>query len=179
MNKNFVILALLVALVSVTIYSFPAIQTSGDSSQLDVDSSVCIYVNNKPVGECSHNTMTNSGLNWTRDLIGNAAVGGAMNVIGVGNGTTAESAALTDLNNRIADCGLAMAAGTYSTTGLGVGNWSITKLFTSTCAGIIVNTTALYNSTAPGTMFSGKNFSSSVTLQSGDQLNVTWYVWVS
>ena len=179
MNKNFAIVALLVALVAVTLYSFPLVTTRETAKKLSFNSVVCVYKNDEQVGECTHNTMMNTGLNWTRDLIGNAGASGAVNVIGLANGTSAEVATLTDLNARITDCGLQLIAGTYTVQTVSQGNWSISKVFTSTCANEVVNTTGLYNSTAPGTMFAGKNFEASVTLQSSDQLNVTWYVWVS
>lgn len=187
MNKNFVIAALSIVLATAVIYSFPAVQTSKDSSQLALHSSVCIYKNNEPVGECSHNTMMNKGLNWTISMLSQVAVAsGNMSIIALGNLTSAETATLTFLNNTasnqaIADCGMAPAAGTVAW--VGAANISISKVFTdASCDNLVVNTTALYNQTANGTaltMFAGKNFAASVTLQSSDQLNVTWYVWVS
>jgi hypothetical protein len=180
MNKNFVIIALLIALVSVTIYSFPAIQTTKNFSQLGLHSTVCIYKNNELTAPCTHNTMMNSGLNWTRDLIGNAAASGTINYIAVGNTTTAETATSTTLPGEITDCSLGRATGTYTVQTVSQGNWSISKVFTSNCANAeVVNTTGLFNASSSGTMFAGKNFAASVTLQNGDQLNVTWYVWVS
>jgi len=182
MNKNFVILALLIALVTVVIYSFPVIQTAKDSSQLALHSSVCIYKNNELTAPCSHNTMTNASLNATRDCLGSAACSAAaFNYIAVGNTSTAESAVLAALPGEIADSGLTRAAGTYGLIPQSIGNWSITKEFTASAGvtNLVVNTTALLNASSNGVMFAGKNFTSSVTLQGGDKLNVTWYVWVS
>jgi len=183
MNKNFVIAVLSIVLAITVIYSFPAVQSSKDSSQLALHSSVCIYKNNEPVGECTHNAMMNIGLNWTRDLIGNGSASGQMDVIALGNFTSAETATLTTINNTetnapIPDCGLEPAEGAYSVVSSSVGNWSISKVFTSTCDDVVVNTTALLNATSSGTMFAGKNFAAPVTLQSNDQLNVTWFIWV-
>lgn len=177
MNKNLVILALLIALISVAIYSFPITQTSKDSAQLGIHSSVCIYKNNELIAPCTHNTMTNAGLNWTRDLIGAQAASGNMSIIAVGNGTTAES--VESLNSEITDCGLTRAVASYSVNQTASGSWFVSKEFTSSCNNEVVNTTALFNATSGGTMFAGKNFDASVTLQNGDKLNVTWKIWVS
>jgi len=178
MNKNFVIATLLVALMAVTVYSFP-IKSESSVPKLEFHSAVCIYKNNDLTAPCTHNAMMNAGLNWTRDLIGNAGAAGAMKYIAVGNGTNGEVTTQTTLNAEIADTGLQRAAGTYAVVGLG--NWSISHVFTAGAgaSSLIVNTTGLFNDTSGGTMFAGKNFANSVTLQAGDQLNVTWYVWVS
>ncbi|OGI11558.1 hypothetical protein A3K64_03575 [Candidatus Micrarchaeota archaeon RBG_16_36_9] len=182
MNKNFVIAILSITLMAALIYSFPGIQTSKDSSQLGVHSSVCIYKNNELIAPCSHNTMMNASLNATRDCLGKAAAcsAAAYDYIAVGNSSTAENDDLAALPAEITDSGLARAQGTYGLIPQSIGNWSISKVFTSSGAvNLIVNTTALLNASSTGTMFAGKNFASSVTLQSGDQLNVTWYIWVS
>jgi hypothetical protein len=178
MNKKYLMVGILLVFVLVAIYSFPVVvQTSEDNSKVSIHSSVCIYKNDELIGPCTHNTMMNAGLNWTRDAIGNAGTAGSMKNIAVGNTTTAETEQAS-LAGEIAECGLERAAGTYSV--VGTGNWSISKLFTTTgCAGIIVNTTGLFNATSSGVMFAGKNFTNPVTLQIGDQLNVTWYVWVA
>jgi len=186
MNKNYIIAAILIAFLSVTIYSFP-VKTSEDNSKIAFHSAVCIYKNDELIGPCTHNTMMNAGLNWTRELIGNAATSGAIKNIVLGNTTTAESATATTLAGQINDCGLEPSTGTYTVITTSTGNFSTSKVWTSSCDSEIVNTTALYNISAPGasctatncTMFAGKNFAAPVTLQIGDQLNVTWYVWVS
>jgi hypothetical protein len=190
MNKNFVIAALLVALVCVTVYSTMQVNvpvTSLVPGTLGIYSSVCIYVNDEQIGDCTHNAMMDVGLNWTRDLIGDAGTSGSVKNIALGNTTTAETITLTSIPGQINGCVLAPAAGTYAVVGSSKGNFSVTYEWTQNgCPGIVVNTTALYNISAPGssctstncTMFAGKNFDNSVTLQNGDKLNVTWYVWV-
>ena len=187
MNKKFVIATILIAFMAVAIYSSTMLQASEDSSNIAIHSSVCIYKNNELIGSCTHNAMMNAGLNWTRDLIGNAGTSGSVKNIALGNTTTAETITLTSIPGQINDCSLAPAASTYAVVGSSIGNFSVTYEWTSSCNNEVVNTTALYNISAPGssctstncTMFAGKNFASSVTLQSGDKLNVTWYVWVA
>jgi hypothetical protein len=138
------------------------------------------------------NNITNVGLQWVRDKIafGTNASGVATTIV-LGNGTnpgSAEDPAITTLagqQNSSSCCGLIPTTATPQ--GVGNGNYSVSNLWTVTgCAGgnIVINTTALYNQTSNGCtgaclMFAGKNFSSLVTLQNGDQLNVTWYVWAA
>jgi len=188
LNKNYVIEAILVAVAVVAIYSAVQVNvpvTSSATSKVGFGSSVCVYLNNQPIGPCTHNAMMNGGLNWTRDLIGNWSGGGSpVKYIALGNGSSAESPGDTTLAGQINDCGLAIAEGAYAS--VNVGNWSISKQFTvSGCAGgnITVNSTALYNQSAASCtgncmMFAGKNFANSVTLMNSDQLNITWYIWV-
>lgn len=185
MKKDFALGALVTAVVLAA--AFSALQTNSIvSANKEVwTSAVCVYVNNEQVGPCTHNLVTNQGLNWTRDkLSGVSSASGSATSLALGNTTSAEVAALTSLPGQINDCGLTPVAGTASTVGSSVGNYSVTYLWVSSCNSETVNTTALYNQSAPGTscgsnctMFAGKNFAAPVTLQSGDQLNVTWYVW--
>jgi len=141
--------------------------------------------------ECSpRNNITTVGLNWVRDKISGSNASGVMTNIWLGNTSTAE-ADLTSLpgqQNKSLGCTLGPATGTVAYSPNGVANYSVSYVWTqSGCPGIIINTTALYNTTDPGlgtctgncTMFAGKNFSNSVTLQNSDQLNVTWYVWAT
>lgn len=190
LNKNYVIEAILVAVAVVAIYSIVQVNvplTSAAISDVDIGSSVCIYLNNQPIGPCTHNAMMTGGLNWVKTLIGNWSGGGSpVKFITLGNTSTAEDTGGTTLAGQINDCGLAIAEGAYAS--VGAGNWSLTKQFTvAGCSGgnIVVNTTALYNQSSaptcasPCMMFAGKNFENPVTLMNGDQLNITWYIWVT
>jgi len=143
------------------------------------------------------NNITNVGLNWTRDFLAwSGKSSGQATAIVLGNGSTAEDPTITTLSNQFnaTCCGLTPQAGTVTNQAAtggsqNSGNYSTTYQWTvSGCSGgnITVNTTALYNNSAPGNscgagcvMFAGKNFSAPVTLQNGDQLNVTWYVWAA
>jgi len=125
---------------------------------------------------CNHNQFPNSGRNMTRDYLNTGT--GLLNitVIAAGNVTTSQTVTENWLNGEYANCGFIKAAGTI--TALGSGNWSIAKTFTSTCADVVVNGTALMNGTNVGNYtFAMGNFTSA-TLQSADQLTVTWFVWV-
>jgi len=185
LNKNYVIEAILVAVAVVAIYSIVQVNvplTSAAVSGVDIGSSVCIYLNNQPIGPCTHNAMMDGGRDFVKTLIGNWSGGGnPVKYIALGNGSSAESpTSQTTLNLEIGDCGLTRAEGAYAS--VNVGNWSLSKQFTvAGCAGgnIVVSTTALFNNSATGMMFAGKNFSNNVTLMNGDQLNITWYIWVT
>lgn len=125
----------------------------------------------------SHNVLTNNGKDFIEQELGDSASATTevANKIVLGNGS-APTASSTSLDSEITDCGLAKATGTY--TNNGVGNWNITKTFTSSCDSELVNTTALYTSSSD-TMFAGDSFSDSVTLQSGDQISVTWNIQIT
>lgn len=138
------------------------------------------------------NNVTNVGINWVRDKISATNGTGIANILVLGNGSnpgTAEDVTLITLpgqQNVSTNCGMYPQAGAIAI--IGNGNFSVSKLFTLNCTGgnVVINTTALYNQTQDGCtvaggclMFAGKNFSAPVTLQNGDQLNVTWYVWAA
>jgi hypothetical protein len=145
-------------------------------------------------GCMGHNMVTYQGLNWTiRKISGVAGASGTATVLALGNSSTksADEEADTFLNttteNRaISGCGLdpvtATGANLTDLSTATSSNYSVSWVWVSSCNNIIVNQTALYNQTTNNTqltMFAGKNFSSGVTLQSGDQLNVTWYIWAN
>jgi len=131
---------------------------------------------------CNHNQFPMSGRNMTRDYLGAGATLSAVNVVAAGNVTTSQAATENWLNGEYAACGLTKAAGTGPTGVSGAnanGNWSVTKTFTSTCDSVVVNGTALMNGTGAGNYtFAMANFTSA-TLQTNDQINITWFVWVT
>jgi hypothetical protein len=175
-----VILALASGLISVS--SVSNVMSKGTPSSIEYHSEVCKNVIRYSTGEiedlgCTPNIVTNAGLNHLKEFLGQGNAGSVnASIITVGNGT-APVAASTTLNNEITDCGFSRQGATY--TSIGTGNWSLTKTWTDvSCNGLVVNTTALFNASTSGTMFAGNSFTS-VTLQSNDQLNVTWTIWVT
>ena len=148
--------------------------------QVEYGSMVCVYHNNEEV-YCSPNTLTNTGKNYTRNRL-TGGVAAAMNYIAVGNGTPVNVSTVF-LEDEIGECGLSRTQDTSAVNmGESEGNWSYSVQFTSTCNGIKVNTTTLYNNSAASqenTTLAGDTFGSAVTLQSSDLLNVTWYVFVT
>ena len=135
---------------------------------------------------CKHNLFTNYGKNMTRDLITNPTAGAAVNVISLGNATGADQDALnTSLGQEYgaggsnpAACGLGRAAGSYLPIPTSHGNWSISKVFTATCNSLTVSATGLYNHTSASTLFAETIFTPA-TLQTNDQINITWFIWVT
>lgn len=153
----------------------------------------------------SHNVYTASGMNATANMLfcGGAATCPALApfaFISVGQINVSQTATDTCLGNSsqagaglVKGCGdwlsngLTQAEGTVafvSSPALANGNTSITKTFTCTsCVNTLINATALYNSTttcetnAVGcNAFAEANFTAA-TLQTNDQINVTWYIW--
>jgi len=142
---------------------------------------------------CNSNMYTNYGRNATRQIFFGAGGSAAFDVISVGVVNASEAVTDRCLANQTgagAYCkdwnanGLQPAVGTAAqVTGSpnDFGNVSITKTFTCTnCVNTVINGTGLYNSTTLTdlTMFASANFTS-VTLQTNDQINVTWFLWTT
>ena len=172
---------------------------SNDEGIIKYWSNVCTTKIDGKTGEttllgCSHNLFTSGGQNQTRDALSGAfARTDWARFIGVSNDTPICGAAActktsgansTNLTWEVGDCGLSRAAATYSTN-LTAGVWFLEKVFTvnSSCSSTIaVNATGLFNVTTIGTAgityFAGNNFTTA-SLQTNDQLNVTWSIAVS
>lgn len=161
---------------------------NAEGGSLKYHSSVCKEIirangERKNLG-CGHNLFTNLGKNISRDLLGLqpfAAGTGAVNVIGLGNSSTTQLSSDTVLGSEWVNCGLGRAAGTVSKIDSSVGNWTISNVFTNGCANDNVNATGLYNSTSGNWLFAETTLSGigNDFLQPSDQLNITWYIWIS
>jgi len=126
--------------------------------------------------ETKPNVITNAGLDHIKYLVGQGLSSDAVIYIALGNGTS-PTATSTTLDNEWTTCGLSRTAGTFYSNG--VGNWTISASWTSTCDGAAVNTTAIFNATSGGTMFAGDTFSSTDTLNKNYQLVLNWTFWVT
>lgn len=133
---------------------------------------------------CSRNTLINKGKNHTTSQLAStpsaASATDIIDTIQLAN-TTPPHAEESSLTGVISDCGLAEYASLSwieqkNNTGYSNGNISTNYEWTSTCNSVVVNTTALI--TNGNVYFAGNTFTD-VTLQINDQLNVTWYVWVT
>jgi len=188
MNKPLLgTLALGLVLVILSVSSmFSTHVTNPSEGGLKYGSSVCIEKNGELVS-CGENTLTNAGKNLIQDYLIGAertnisyiAVCNSTNVSGDGGGNGCAQPAVGDtlLEGEYSYCGLTRASGAL--TDQGTGNFSYAYTFTATCDSLVTNVTGLFNSTSKlGTYFAGNNFTS-VTLQTDDQLTVTWYVWVT
>jgi len=159
---------------------------------------------------CSKNLFMHSGMNFTANQISGAisgaansslgtSTGGIVNVIAIGtrqNGQQLAGAGCVGAVNATelflcgefnSSCGLNRAAGDSVrinvSTAPSAGNWTITREFTSTCGGVDINVTGLFNSTVNDTamnrnVFFAQNTFTTATLQNNDKINVTWFIWV-
>lgn len=150
----------------------------GEGISMTYHSAVCPYVTRadgtrEDLG-CVHNVVTNGGKDMIREDL---AAGGSNKPtnLSLGNGT-AIAAASTTIDREWLDCGMVQKAATYGINS-GNGNWSLWATWTSTCDGVIVNNTALYNATTPK-VFAGAGFTST-TLQTNDQITVNYTISIS
>jgi hypothetical protein len=146
------------------------------------DGTVCVSLKRAGSDEwqnlgCYHNILYNTGKDLIKTILGDTGTGGPVKNIALCNATAGCGEPVADATetwNPITTCGLAEATGTYAS--VGTGNWTITKTFSSTCDNVQTNVTRLRNSA--GTNFAGRSFTLA-TLQNGDSLQITWYVWVT
>jgi hypothetical protein len=133
--------------------------------------------------QCKPNLFTTIGQNITRDDLDGLQADGAATVIGLGNDTLVgadSNATNAELPGFLwTNCGLQKATGTAAVTAAQSGNWTVTEAFTNTCANSIVNETGLYNSTSNSNALFAENTFPTATLQNGDQITITWYLWVA
>jgi hypothetical protein len=144
---------------------------------------------------CNHNILILTGKNTTTSQLFNKpsaadATNGVVDNMTLGNGTAVphQLESVADFGG-IPDCGLNPTTGqawinVNNGTGTyvdGSGNVSTNNKWTATCGsgtGERVNQTLLSTHATPAVMFAANTFTD-VYLQSGDQLNVTWYVWIT
>lgn len=195
MKKNLILILAIAVLVlsfsfAYVINSFTSSTSSipsGSDISLKYTGVVCVGVNG-PAVNCKHNLFTNMGQNLTRQALTIGTGGIITNYIGLGNSSTAQAATDVALAGEMADvCTLGRAQGTIRniTAGCTVatcpGNWSITYQWTysSSCGGVVrVNATGLYPAATGSTLFAENTFTNA-DLSPNDQINITWYIWVS
>ena len=140
-----------------------------------LDGNQCVYITRADGSKedlgCRHNVLTNVGKNAIRDFIGVGGFTADYNYIGIGNDTGVPAAGDTALEKEWDACGMTRATATYAA--LATGNWSMVKTFTSTCDGVVVNASGMFNDTSPGVMLCAANFTQG-TLQTSDEITVTW-----
>jgi len=130
---------------------------------------------------CKHNQFMSEGKKFIANQIDTTTANtDSIDLMFLGNGTS-WGEEQTNHTGEMFDttCDLAAASIDWVNSSIGVGNLSATYTWTSGCD-VIVNTTGLNCSACSSTeeeFFAGNNFTSSVSLSNGDQLNVTWHVW--
>lgn len=172
------------ALLGVFAFSMMPSSSTSSGDGIMYNSNVCTSVLRASDGTqeslgCSHNLVTDAGLNAVRDILGQGTQFGAFDYIGLCNATAAcaaPAAGDTTLENEFGSAGLSRAQGTYGT--LGTGNWSIYKTFTATADSLETNKTGIFNQSSGGTLLAENTFTL-VTLQTNDQLTVNWTIYVT
>ncbi|MFH1473843.1 MAG: hypothetical protein ABIE55_03015 [Candidatus Aenigmatarchaeota archaeon] len=180
MNDKYVFGLVVIAttiFATMSIVSDVLVGSSGaHSASLTYNTEVCIDVNGKRIG-CSPNLVTNVGKEFLEGCLGQGGCGTptAFTTLALANCTNGVAVGDTTLcNGQVwSTCGLGQQAGTY--VNFGIGQWNVTYTWTSSCDNAIVNATGMYNSTH---LFA-ENIFTSVTLQTNDQINVTWGIWVT
>lgn len=185
MKKMFAIMGFVLALFLV--FTLAMTSSVGEPSNfgatINYDSRVCVDVirvdGSIEKGDCSHNVLFNTGKDLIKQYLGDT--GGTTDEIdqiqlcNATAGCGAPSAGKTEDFTAFTSGGLSETTGTFASTA-GNGNWTITNTFTASSNDLVTNVTRLRNTN--GDDFAGNSFST-VTLQSGDQLQITWNIFVS
>lgn len=126
----------------------------------------------------SYNLVTNAGLNWLADIMGNTstpAVNAQCNYIGLTNTAITPAAGDTTLSGEIVANGLSRAQGTY-THSANATTYTIAKTFTATGAQS-AQAGAVFTAASSGTMCFEDTFTAA-SLQTNDTLTVTWTITI-
>lgn len=125
-----------------------------------------------------HNIITTAGKDFISAQIGSTSPGtNGANFIGLSSDTTAPAAGDTTLTGEITSGGLERTQGTYGHTN-GEATLTVASTFTASATHNDVQKAGLFTATSGGTMMAGNTFTP-VTLNSGDQLTITWTITLS
>ena len=126
----------------------------------------------------SSNLVVDIGLEWIEDQLGGESpTATSAQYISLSLDATSPAAGWTQIPTEIAAGGLTRAEGTYADTG--TGNWTITKMFTSTTDHSNVQLTGLnWASSGSGNLLAANTFTA-VTLADQDSLTITWALSLS
>ncbi len=134
-----------------------------------------------------HNLITNAGKDFISAQIGSTSPGNnGANFIALSVNTAAPAAGDTALAGEITSGGLERSQGAYAHTN-GQNTFTITEQFSATATHTAVQKAGLFTAAVTGTPGAGgddgtmvaENTFSSVTLQNGDQLTITWTITLS
>jgi len=177
-------LAISLAFIVGMVTSFP-VANPGLENTFQIHGMPCVCKNvaedgicnaNTPQAYCKHNTLTN-GAEIIEDYLSTSA-GGTFTYLALSNDSTDfPTAGDTNFTTELSG-GLARAEATLYD--MGTGNWSLVKTWTADGTFKNVNTTGIFNNSAPGLIayLAGGTFSS-VDLESGDTLTINYTLWVS
>lgn len=125
-----------------------------------------------------HNVITTAGKDFISAQIGSTSPGNnGANFIALSSDTAAPAAGDTALAGEITSGGLERAQGTYAHTN-GEATLTIASTFTASATHTDVQKAGLFTAASGGTMMAENTFTP-VTLNSGDQLTITWTITLS
>ena len=127
--------------------------------------------------EESSNLVVTIGFDWMEDQLGDSPSLDPAKWISLSLSSSSPAAGWTQIPTEIAAGGLSRAAGTYSSTGVGV--WEIVYEFTATASHTDVQLTGLQSAVSgDGNLVAAKTFTP-VTLAIDDALTITWELTLS
>lgn len=193
-NKKFAISAIFIVSIA-AVFGVNALQASpiaGKSvdESLEYNNVVCVYKNDVLV-DCAHNTVTYTGMNHTRNALmgtGGAAAAISLDTLQLSTNATAAESGETACSNVVSSNGLDISAADTvaligapdtSDTDFAQGNFSVSKKWTATGTQADIASVCLTNSTSNNIHFARAVLSSTVNLENGDTLNVTYFTKVS
>jgi hypothetical protein len=122
-----------------------------------------------------HNLITNGGKDFISAQIGSTSPGtNGANYIALTTDSTSPAATDTTLASEITTGGLARAQGAYAHT-TGTNTFTVSKTFTASSSFTGVQKAGLFTASSSGTMLAETTFTS-VNLNSGDTLTITWTI---
>lgn len=193
-KQKFAISAIFIVSIA-AVFGVNALQTTpvtGKSAKesLEYNNVVCVYKNDIMV-DCAHNTVTYTGMNHTRDnLMGTITTTAAasLDTLELSTNATAAESGETDCGSAVSGNGLDISAADTvaligapdtSDTDFAQGNFSVSKKWTATGTQADIASVCLTNSTSNNIHFARAVLSSTVNLENGDTLNVTYFTKVS
>ncbi len=194
MNKKILAALMLIVVagsfgIAGSMFSIPAVSNEQTFDGVKYTTNVCstVYRHN-PDGTytqepsyCTHNLMTNAGKMMVKNFMrGSSAQTNNISAIAVSNSTAPVVGDTTLAGmNLLGDCGLANI--TAINNQINATAWDLSWQWTSSCNNQIVNTTAIFNSTAAGNVtatsvaFAAATLTSS-TLQATDKIQVNYTI---
>jgi hypothetical protein len=148
-------------------------------ASLTYNTMVCIYKNGELI-QCSHNLVTNDGKDFLKSCLGTASCGAsAFTNLTLANCTNSVTGTDSTLCNGQdwTSCSVGPGDGVGAVyKSAGTGAWNVTDTWTSSCDDVNVSATGMYNN---GATLLAENTFTPVMLQTNDQINVTWGIWVT
>ena len=187
MNEKYIFGLVVVATTIFATFSIVSDLLIGSSpisgASLTYNTMVCIYKNGELVAPCSHNLVTTVGKEHLEQCLGaagcgtptaftNLTVGNCTNGVDVGHTTLCNG---QDWTNGACVMGPANVTDGPTYVSAGAGAWNVTATWESQCDDVNVSATGMYNNTH---LFAENTFTP-VMLQTSDQINVTWGIWIT